>query len=245
LKSKQRKAMEFKETPNTAVFICGHVERGAPVLYVSHDGDGDWQFLCGATHDDEADEKPMLVCLKEVVEKDPSLNQLAGMFTNHHAERASKSNYWSVTDVGEEFIQRSVRDVGWSVQLIPAGEAPNEPAFAYTVGLHKSYGHPELIIFGLDHQVMHEVLNNLGERIKAGKALTARGQVADVLVGQDVRLREVLTEESFRAYVGYARWFNGGSTFRLLQVLWPDKDGRFPGDAGAAVFLAGLQPVLS
>jgi hypothetical protein len=53
-------------------------------------------------------------------------------------------------------------------------------------------------------------------------------------VNQDVCLREVPTERSFRSQFGYARWFNGGSSFRLLQVVWPDKEGRFPGEAGAA-----------
>lgn len=236
--------MEFKEAPNTAVFVCGHVGKGAPILYVSHDGEGDWQFLCGGVHGEDTVEEAMLVCLKDVVERDPSLDALAGMCADHHAERASPAGAWVITDEGEEFIRRWVRDFGWAVQLIPAGDAPNEPAFAYTVGLHKSYGHPELLMFGLGLDDPKGALNELGGRVKAGQVLGPGDNLAGVLVDHAVRLREVFAEGSFRAHVGYARWFNEGSRFRLLQVLWPDKDGRFPGEPGAADHLSQRQPLL-
>ena len=42
----------FSEPSNLAAFTTTHVLReGYPVLLVSHDHDGDWQFLCGTTND--------------------------------------------------------------------------------------------------------------------------------------------------------------------------------------------------
>ena len=36
----------FKDAQNTACFTCCHVlEENKPILYVSHDQDGFWQFL--------------------------------------------------------------------------------------------------------------------------------------------------------------------------------------------------------
>jgi hypothetical protein len=43
---------EFDEARNTMVFVCARVRDGAPVLWVSHDENGDWQFLCGGDHSD-------------------------------------------------------------------------------------------------------------------------------------------------------------------------------------------------
>lgn len=41
----------FSDAPNTACFTCCHVlEENKPILYVSHDEDGYWQFLCGGNH---------------------------------------------------------------------------------------------------------------------------------------------------------------------------------------------------
>ena len=44
----------FSDAPNTACFTCCHVlEENKPILYVSHDEDGYWQFLCGGNHKEE------------------------------------------------------------------------------------------------------------------------------------------------------------------------------------------------
>ena len=44
----------FSDVPNTACFTCCHVlEENKPILYVSHDEDGYWQFLCGGNHKEE------------------------------------------------------------------------------------------------------------------------------------------------------------------------------------------------
>lgn len=48
-----KKEFPFADAPDTAAIVCRHVlEEGAPVTYVSHDGDdGMWQFLCGGLHE--------------------------------------------------------------------------------------------------------------------------------------------------------------------------------------------------
>ena len=44
----------FSDAPNTACLTCCHVlEENKPILYVSHDEDGYWQFLCGGNHKEE------------------------------------------------------------------------------------------------------------------------------------------------------------------------------------------------
>lgn len=235
---------KFKDPANTSVFVCGHVADGEPILIVSHDGGGDWQFLCGRPHGESADDKPVLLCLEHVVERDASLNALAEMCTNHHAERASTEDEWVITDDSEAFIEQCVAEIGWSVEAIEAGRGEDEPPFAYTVGLHKSFSHPELIVVGLPPDVAIGVLNGCGERVKEGLPLPVAERIGGILEGYDVTFRPVRDEERYREHVGYAIWFNKGTAFPLLQLLWPDKDGRFPGDPGAATFMAKRQPLL-
>lgn len=53
----------FADAPNTACFNCRHVlEEHKPILYVSHDEDGYWQFLCGGSHKEEDARVVSLVC---------------------------------------------------------------------------------------------------------------------------------------------------------------------------------------
>jgi len=44
--------------------------------------------------------------------------------------------------------------------------------------------------------------------------------------------------------VKHARWFYGGSNFPLLQLYWPDRNGKFPWDPKCQPEVRALQPML-
>lgn len=232
----------FKEAPNTAAFTCRHVIAGSPILYVSHDKEGDWQFLCG--QGSHSSEDGLVVGIGHMAERDPTVNELAKMCTGHHAERVTKEAQWTVIDESESFIMDCIADPGWSVQLIPAGDTAAEPAFAYTIGLFHNYKHPELIVFGLRPELMHSMLNTVAEFVKSGRTFAAGDRLAEVIEGFEVTLREVLLPASFKEHVGYARWFYGERSFPLFQVVWPDRHGRFPGEPGTSEAFNVQQPTL-
>ena len=62
------------------VIVCHDVTRyELPVLLVSHDDDGDWQFLCGAVdHRRDVEPRASLRCLADVLEADPTLVAVLG-----------------------------------------------------------------------------------------------------------------------------------------------------------------------
>ncbi len=85
----------FADAPDTAVITCVHVlEKGAPVLYVSHDEeDGMWQFLCGKRHtNDEA----RIAALMEIYCLDCSIGALKDMPCGCCAGRKSRKAGWIV-----------------------------------------------------------------------------------------------------------------------------------------------------
>jgi Domain of unknown function (DUF4262) len=224
----------FRETQNTAVFICGEVASGAPILRAVHDAEGDWQFLCGGLHSEGAGDKPLLVCFACTVARDAALLELSDLQRNRAAERPEPGAAWNRVDLHEEFIRSAVQEHGWSVQLIPEG-GDGEPAFAYSVGLHKTVGAGELIVLGLGLDSMGAMINRLGDKLRAGERPRPGEDIDEILEGFPVRLRRVATRQDERAHVGYALWFNGGADFPLWQVLWPDREGRFPGEPGCTV----------
>ena len=82
----------FADAVNTASFTTKHVLDGRkPVVEVYHDHDGDWQFLCGTTTD-VADLK--LVCLGCMLERDPSLADLADLPCGWSATRDGLRDNW-------------------------------------------------------------------------------------------------------------------------------------------------------
>ncbi len=91
---------------------------------------------------------------------------------------------------------------------------------------------------------MHAILNNCGDMIRSGKRFAVGESVSEVLEGYDVRFRAITAKASYAEYLGYGFRHYGNQAFPVLQLLWPDKEHRFPGDAEAADFLAKRQPLL-
>lgn len=84
------KGFPFEDLPNTAAFVCCHVLNGEkPILRVSHDEDGYWQFLCGGEHKTE-DAK--IISLKAAYEIDTSTGGLSDMEYGKTAERKNKES---------------------------------------------------------------------------------------------------------------------------------------------------------
>jgi hypothetical protein len=82
----------FADAVNTASFTTRQVLDGLnPVVEVYHDHDGDWQFLCGTTTA-VADLK--LVCMGCMLERDPSLAELADLPRGWSAIRDDPQSDW-------------------------------------------------------------------------------------------------------------------------------------------------------
>ncbi len=100
--------LEFDEARNTRVFVCGRVRDGAPVLWVSHDEDGEWQFLCGGDHSNPATgDEGYLSCLECAVARDPSLNEMADLDCGKSAVRDEVGGAWDVFENPSESEDRT------------------------------------------------------------------------------------------------------------------------------------------
>ncbi|RYZ98017.1 MAG: DUF4262 domain-containing protein [Moraxellaceae bacterium] len=104
------------------------------------------------------------------------------------------------------------------------------PAFVYSIGLFKKFGHPEIICFGLNGEVAASIINHACDLIKNGESLTPGKLYRDFLDSFPIQFLEV-EKEYYQNYVGYAGWFyNQSFDFPLLQLVWPDKQSNFPWD---------------
>ena len=85
-------AWPFHEAKNLGVLTTKRViDEGYPVLLVTHDDDGDWQFLCGTTN--ETDDG-RIVCLKNIVEDHPSVTELVDLPLGWQAFREAPDKLW-------------------------------------------------------------------------------------------------------------------------------------------------------
>ena len=118
------------------------------------------------------------------------------------------------------------------------------PGFAYSIGLYKKFGHPELICFGLSTNVLGAVLNHGRDLIKCGETLVPGVAYQGFLEGYPIQLIEV-NKSFYPNYVGYGRWFYEYSVdFPLYQVVWPDKQHKWPWEEGFNPAWKLKQPLL-
>lgn len=132
-------------------------------------------------------------------------------------------------DDSDRHILGCIERDGWAV--IGIQEEDDCPAYAFTVGMHHTFGGAELVMFGHAAETATGILNHAGELMREGREFPVGEPVEGLLEGFRAVLAPV-APELFREYFGYARWLYRGSNFPMLQLVWPDRAGRFPWDAG-------------
>lgn len=125
-------------------------------------------------------------------------------------------------------VNENIENYGCHLTLI---EASNYlPAFVYSIGLYKKFGHPEIICFGLNNNVAASIINHACDLIKNGETLTTGKLYRGFLEGFPIQFIQV-DKEYYQNYVGYAGWFyNQTFDFPLLQLVWTDRQDNFPWD---------------
>jgi Domain of unknown function (DUF4262) len=134
-----------------------------------------------------------------------------------------------------------VAEYGWHVMKVL--DHDDCPGWAYSIGLHRTFGHPEIVVFGQSLDLMHSMINSIGEDIRSGKKFETDGRYADLVEGYSCTLKSVKSVW-YESFLGFATWFYDGTEYPVLQCFWPDFDGRFPWESGFDKNLLWAQPLL-
>lgn len=145
-------------------------------------------------------------------------------------------------DKSEQKVIDDIADYGWHcVNIMADGELP---PYSFTVGLLQSFGHPELIIFGLRSEIAHQILTIAADAARAGTPLDLTRPTEALLNNYSCCFVEVPLKQ-YHDHVGFCRWYYQGSSFPLYQVVWPSQAGLFPWHHQATPEFRSIQPVLS
>jgi hypothetical protein len=142
-------------------------------------------------------------------------------------------------------IEWMIETSGWAFQPVPARPDPEHPlgSYGYTIGLPVAFGFPEIVVFGLTaataRGLVGLVVDLLGDEvdIPIGTEFTGLldGEQRSVLLPVD------LTEHA-ELFDSLLDWHGG--PVELVQLLWPDRNGFLPTEAGFAAHLRMAQPVI-
>ncbi|HEY4322363.1 MAG TPA: DUF4262 domain-containing protein [Mucilaginibacter sp.] len=117
------------------------------------------------------------------------------------------------------------------------------PPFSYSVGLYKTYNHPEIIIVGLKQQLSHIIINNIAEDIKNGVNYSPFSSSDNILDNYRCLFIPV-NKSNYKGYVGYDRWYYKGDDFPVLQCIYPTTKGIYPWEDAWPDNIKKLQPLL-
>ncbi len=253
--------------------ICRHIAGGARILFAARDEVTDpaaceWRFGCGAESHTDADGR--VVPLEEVIRRDPSAVEIVLRPQGTVLERPDQESRWR-TEAGpvlfphrpsrryprfdpryaprqgeplEASDLRLLADVsqrGWHAVVV-APEGPG-PASAFSVGLFRSFDHPEVAVFGLAPEVLETAADRMARRVRDGERFDDGDLAEGVIDGRSVAFRRIVPRH-YPARLGYAVWYHGGPRFPALQCVWANPDGHFPWDRWFPRELRDAQPVL-
>ena len=138
----------------------------------------------------------------------------------------------------DKILEKAKSDIaqyGWSFMYVDADQLRGMESFSYTIGFEKSYGHPEIIIFGLPAEPAHRILSATAAAVKEGEKMPLHEPVGNI-IGGDLKVKfKPLDHTSYTDYLNVAITAYGTKDFRAQIMLWPDKKGNYPIDKGYSI----------
>ncbi|WP_226469898.1 DUF4262 domain-containing protein [Luteimonas panaciterrae] len=139
-------------------------------------------------------------------------------------------------------VLRNIKTYGWHCNHVFADQ--EQSGFSYTIGLYESYGHPEMIIFGLPHTITHPILIDIADAAKSGRPFDLSKPTDALIVDYSCCFAEV-SADRYEEHATAARWYYRDKPFPAYQIIWPSREGLFPWHPSATGQFRAVQPVIA
>jgi hypothetical protein len=139
-------------------------------------------------------------------------------------------------------ILLDIKHHGWHRMGVYGEE--DRPSWVYTIGLHHTYGHPEIVVFGFDLQLLMGIAGTIGNLVKEGRRFEAGTESPDIIERFNCSFVPV-DRRWYERFFGRGIDYYGGESFPVLQCVYPDARGLYPWQAGFDEELREWQPRLA
>jgi hypothetical protein len=145
-----------------------------------------------------------------------------------------------------EKIEWMIETNGWALEPVPprVDVEPPVPGYAYTIGFPATFGFPEVLVFGLTPVASNGLVGLVADMLRAGTEIPIGVELVGLF---DNDLRCVFApvdpgEWGWLTEVATA-WYRGAE-YGVVQLLWPDRNGFLPTEAGFDQRVRTAQPVV-
>ena len=120
---------------------------------------------------------------------------------------------------------------------------PPRAGYAYTVGFPQRFGHPEVLVFGLTPAASSGLLHLVADLLDGGTEIPVGVDLTGLFDGeQRCRLLPLAADTVASLMSTAVAWHRG--EVAAVQLLWPDRSGFLPTEAGFDPRVRLAQPVV-
>ena len=145
----------------------------------------------------------------------------------------------------DEHEQKALDDIEkHGCHILHVMEEDDYPRFTYSIGIEKTTNKPDIIITGLKRELAHWMINEYRRRILEGEVFEPMEFYQGFLEGFDITFVEV-DKKHYEEYLGWGLWYNKGTNFNMLQLVFPSTSGVWPWNENASEEFTWIQPLLN
>lgn len=129
------------------------------------------------------------------------------------------------------------------IHILHVAEGGGLAPFSYSVGMNRSMKVPDLAVIGLKKDIAEAAIRRYRDGLLAKRSFRVGERVGDLFEGSEGELRRIHPSH-FREWFGWNVALYGGTSFRMLQLVYPATDGSWPWEPQASAWFKGWQPLL-
>jgi hypothetical protein len=145
-----------------------------------------------------------------------------------------------------EKIEWMIETHGWAMEPVAARTDVHPPVagYVYTIGYPEAFGFPEVALFGLQPVAARGLFDMIADLLRGGTEIPL-GVAVTGLFDNDLRcVFAPVDMQAYGALFATAAAWRRSRPFDVVQLLWPDRNGFLPHEAGFDLRLQLAQPVI-
>ncbi len=145
-----------------------------------------------------------------------------------------------------EKIAWMVETKGYAVEPVPphTESDPPIPGYLYSIGFPEAFGFPEMVVFGLKPAEASGLVDLVAGLLRGGTQIPIGEQFVGLYDGELRGVLAPIDPEVVASLLPTAAAWRHGAPFAAVQLLWPDRNGFLPTEAGFDRRLVTAQPVV-
>ena len=145
-----------------------------------------------------------------------------------------------------EKIEWMIETNGWALEPVAADPSavPPRPGYAYSIGLPDAVGFPDVAVFGLTPVAANGLVTLVADARRGGTEIPFGVELIGLL-DNDLRcvFAPIVDAERSTWFATALAWYAGAAS-SFVQLMYPDRNGFLPYEAGFDQRLRLAQPVV-